>query len=168
MEDAEEEEPEPFIIIGDEQVDDHPFDPSLSDEEQLRIIRMARAASQQSSPTIPGSSSLYDRLTRLVPNGSPKGNRSPGLARNGSGFWRGRFRRTSSAESQAADSTPARTTASTKREAVPEPGVLLSCTHSPSTIRDLVPLNTAMQRGDIVRRPEGFEMQEQKQNPPAA
>ncbi|KAJ3557219.1 hypothetical protein NM688_g1588 [Phlebia brevispora] len=152
---AEDEEDDPFISIGPEIIDENPFDPSIPDEVHFQMMKMRQAESQTSTP----SSSIYDRLARMVPNHSVRSGTPE--QRNGNGTWRSkfRFRRQSSEGDQ--DSTT-RSSPRQRREAVPEPGVVLSCNINPRGRWSLVPLDAAQERGDIVRRPEGFEMDEQK------
>lgn len=147
------EDEEPYISIGPEMVDEHPFDPSISDEVHARLRRARQAEARRMAIPRAQSSSL---LSRFAPGHSLK----PGASVTRTGSWRSRFRlrKNSSEELQEDRSSPTQ-----KLEGIPEPGVLLSCTHSSATRWGLVPLDAAQERSDIVRRPEGFEMNEQKQ-----
>lgn len=151
----DDDDDEPFISIGPEMIDENPFDPSLPDEVHFEMMKMRRRASQLPAP----SSGLYGRLSRMVPNYSMR----PDNERR-SGTWRSKFRlRRQSSEGQEGTGST-RPSPNKKREAVPEPGVVLSCNFKPKAHWGLVPLDAAQGRSDIVRRPEGFEMDEQKRN----
>ena len=149
----EDEDEEPMIEIGPEQIDENPFDPSIPDEEYLKMLRL-RAAQSPQSPT--GSGARL--LARFAINGSKSKNSG---ARGAPPSWRSRFKRRVSDEPEQAMS---RTTATEKRQQVPEPGVVLSCNRNPRANWNLVPLDAAQGRNDIAHRPEGFEMAERKGN----
>ncbi|KAF7795569.1 hypothetical protein EIP86_006731 [Pleurotus ostreatoroseus] len=154
----EDEGDEPFISIGPEMIDDNPFDPSLPDEVYFDMMKMRRMSSQVPTP----GSSIYERLSRMVPSHSMKAGNPE--QRNANGTWRSRFRlRRQSSEGQVSEGS-ARQSLSQRLEAVPEPGVVLSCNFKPKAHWGLVPLDAAQGRSDIVRRPEGFEMDEQRRS----
>lgn len=170
------------IEIGDEQVDDNPFDPSLSDEWYIEDIVKRRAAANAAkgktggSPLrllskvlgSPPSSPRSQRPPSTLMSSSSSGNLSPGQ----SAPWRMNFRRrrTSSVDEplheadeeddlsydRSAGPSQGRGHDNKRRTIVQEPGILLSGT-SPKKF-GLLSLADAQGRSDIVRRPEGFEM----------
>ncbi|GJE92332.1 hypothetical protein PsYK624_084860 [Phanerochaete sordida] len=160
LEDADgEDERPPAISISDEQVDEHPFDPSLPDELYVRMAQQAAAcAPPGASPT---AGSLHERVSRLFAlhrAGAPPPATLPGSPtdtpqRAGSWLAKLRPRRESHADADAPPSPtgPAR-----------EPGTVLACTKRPRRSLRLVPLDQAQQREDIIRHPEGFELAERR------
>lgn len=157
-EDGEDERP-PVLSISDEQVDEHPFDPSIPDEMYWRMMQHAAS----SAPASPVSSSFHDRVSRLfaahMPHRAgalPTATVSPPAQEphRASSSWLSKLRaRRESHNTEGPD--PASPEA-------PEEGTVLSCTKRPRKSLRLVSLDQAQQREDIIHRPEGFELTEHK------
>lgn len=162
LEDADGEDERPAVIsIGDEQIDEHPFDPSLPDEIHYRMmLQQAAQASEQISST---SASLPERVSRLFAARPPPAAIAspPAESPRTSGSWFAKLRpRRDSHDLE--EVSPADALARERGVRVQEPGAVVSCTKGPSKSLHLVPLDQAQKREDIIRRPEGFELAERK------
>ena len=162
--DDEDERP-PVITIGDEQIDESPFDPSLPDE--LYYEMMQQAASSSTGPPSPTSNNrLHDRFARLLNAQRVSRNVPPPASTSthslpSSHSWKSRFklRRDNSLE----DHSPERDAlGSPKNEQERELATLIACTKRPRASLHLVPLDVAQAQEAIVRYPEGFELAEAK------
>lgn len=173
-----------YIVIGDEQIDENPFDPSVSDEVYARELEQRLAAAQSAQATgRHGATPPGSILCRVFSSSqaSPPSIRSqrppPAIVASQSGGsvsssrpWRMNLRRPRAAsvadtplpeaDEEADEDTNggARGHEDKKRAIVQEPGVVLSGT-SPQKW-GLLSLQEAQGRSDIVRRQEGFEMSE--------
>ncbi len=149
----------PNIFIGEEQIDESPFDPSIPDEVYVRMMNM-RSPVQNDAAEAPPARNLRTSLSRIVSNSSTRNTipQSPGRTSS----WRSRFKfkRQDSVEQE--DSQDAVLLGHQKRDYVPEPGVVISSRHPASMRWNLIPLDTAQTRSEISRRPEGFEMAESR------
>ncbi|EKM53185.1 uncharacterized protein PHACADRAFT_259361 [Phanerochaete carnosa HHB-10118-sp] len=166
--DGEDEQP-PMISISDEQVEEHPFDPSIPDEMYCRMMLRA-ASSEQSPPVSSTSGGFHERVSRLFAAHIPRRAVSPPNATAGSpsessrpsGSWLSRLRpRRESHDSEEAVPVSAQASAECRARAQ-ELATVISCTKRPSGSLCLVSLDQAQRREDIVHRPEGFELAERK------
>lgn len=154
----EDSEPRPpSIVIGDAQVDDAPFDPSLSDEMHCRRWEAAARAQAAHELGAGPSASLHDRLARLIGAHHPRARHGPPPATTTGAAGppehrRSRFRLRRGSSAEPVPSADA-------EEPPRELATLVSCTKRPRGLA-LVPLDVAQARESIVRHPEGFELKE--------
>ena len=158
----EDSEPRPpSIIIGDEEVDDAPFDPSLSDE-MFCAKREAAARAQAAHELGAGpTASLHDRLARFIGGHHPRAKHGPPSATTGAPdasppeHRRSRFRLRRGSSAERVPSAGVQMAEEPPRELA----TLVACTKRPRGL-SLVPLDVAQARESIVRHPEGFELKE--------
>jgi hypothetical protein len=163
MEDADEDKDEerpPSIEVGDELVDDAPFDPSIPDEIYWQMRQQALSLATSSSTT---SRSLQEYFSRLL--NSQKSGRyhiPPSTAISPSPpsvvSWKSVFR--SRRENASQEGREDGLLSQDRRVRVQEPAEIISCTGRPPAV--LIPLDQAQGREDIVHRMEGFEMAERR------
>lgn len=155
LEDEDEERP-PCIEIGDEQIDDSPFDPSIPDEMYWQMMQQAASA-----PASPTSGSLHERIAKLLHSSRPRSSISSGTSDGPPPSsvipWKSKFKKR---KDDALQDGQEPTTGGDRRATIHEPAEVISCTKRPTTT--LISLEQARAMDNIVHRLEGFEIAEKK------
>lgn len=160
--DDEDERP-PIITIGDEEIDENPFDPSLPDEIYYEMMQQAASSNRGSPPPTP--SRLPERFVRLLSAQKVHRNVPPPASipspPSTSTSWRSKFRLRR--EGSAGEHSPDPDTLEHGPSGpVREQSSVVRCTKRPRRSLHLIPLDVAQSREAIVRHPEGFEIAEAK------
>ena len=165
MEDEDEAQP-PLIEIGDEVIDNSPFDPSIPDEIYWQMMQQAALSPGASSPS---SGSFQDRFSRLLGAQRP-GRAAPPSANTGTlpgspptpGSWKSVFKKRRESATHDGGDAACNQLGQERRVRIQEPAEIISCTKGPKVA--LIPLGQAQQMDDIVHRMEGYEMAERRRD----